>query len=441
MAVKKLDWGLSKRGLADAARHREKKKEAIRSNIAEIIGDTSIITRRKGQIVKVPIRGLKSYRFIFRRESEGGKGIGQGAGEKGDVVGRQPAPGQSPGKAGDQPGFDYLETEVDIDELIEMMLEDLGLPNLKEKKQAETIVPRGWKFEDIEKKGLAAHLDKKRTVKEAIKREASFVAELMRETGASEEECRKALSEAKGDLLGAKRMLVRVDGDTIEEERGRGPVTYLFDEDLRYRIPEQDVETQSHAAVLAMMDVSGSMGTTKKYLARSFFFWLVESLRQIYRTVEIRFIAHTTEARLVDEETFFHKGESGGTFCRSAYDMASYLVQTEYPSSKWNVYGFHFSDGEDFEPDRAVAAARRLMELGVNMMGYAEIQTGLYDLSNLMTTFVGEFQLKRDSVSQDGFLSVASKDPSLPFAGVILKRKEHVYPAVREFLKKDRTFR
>ena len=83
MAVKQLDWELSKRGLADAARHREKKKEAIRKNIAEIIGDTSIITRRKGQIVKVPIRGLKSYRFIFRRESEGGKGVGQGEGEKG----------------------------------------------------------------------------------------------------------------------------------------------------------------------------------------------------------------------------------------------------------------------------------------------------------------------------------------------------------------------
>jgi hypothetical protein len=440
MAVKKLDWELSKRGLADAARHREKKKEAIRSNIAEIIGDTAIITRKKGQIVKVPIRGLKSYRFIFRRESEGGKGLGQGEGQKGDVIGRQPAREGPPGRAGDQPGLDYIETEVDIDELIEMMLEDLGLPNLKEKKQAETIVPRGWKFEDIEKKGMAAHLDKKRTVKEAIKREAAFVAELMRQTGASEGACREALSAAKGDLLRARSMLLDTPDQTAAPYR-RGAPVHLFDEDLRYRIPEQDAEVQSHAAVLAMMDVSGSMGTTKKYLARSFFFWLVESLRQIYRTVEIRFIAHTTEAKLVDEETFFHKGESGGTFCHSAYDLAAYLVQTEYPSSKWNVYAFHFSDGEDFEPDRAVSSARRLMELGVNMMGYAEVQASPYDFSNLMSTFAGELQLQRDVASHDGFLSVSSKDPSLPFAGVLLKRKEHVYPALREFLKKDRAFR
>ncbi len=439
MAVKKLDWELSKRGLTDAARHREKKKEAIRNNIAEIIGDTSIITRKKGQIVKVPIRGLKSYRFIFRRESEGGMGVGQGEGEKGDVIARQPAREGSPGKAGDQPGVDYLETEVDIDELIEMMLEDLGLPNLKEKRQAETVLPFGWKFEDIEKRGLASHVDKRRTVKEAIKRQASFIAELMRITGASEEVCRRALSAAKGDLLRAKSMLEQSEDGFISS--GGGPAVHFFDEDLRYRVPEEDIEVQSHAAVLAMMDVSGSMGMTKKYLARSFFFWFVESLRQIYRTVEIRFIAHTTEARLVDEATFFLKGESGGTFCHSAYDLAAYLVQTEYPPTKWNVYAFHFSDGEDFEPDRAVSSARRLVELGLNMMGYAEVQMGPYDVSNLMGAFCREFQLQTDTSSEDGFQCVSSRDPALPFAGVLLKGKDHVYPSLREFLRKERTFR
>ena len=150
MVVKKQDWGLSQRGLKDAARHREKIRESIRENIAEIISDSSIITRKKGQLVKVPIRGLKSYRFVFRRESSGGTGLGQGKGKKGDIIGRQPIYDGRPGQAGDQPGVDYLETEIDIEELISMMLEDLGLPHLKKKAFTETAIPKGWKHDTIE---------------------------------------------------------------------------------------------------------------------------------------------------------------------------------------------------------------------------------------------------------------------------------------------------
>ena len=344
MAIKKQDWDISERGLRDAARHREKVRESIRKNIADIISDTAIITRKKGQIVKVPIRGLKSYRFVFRRESSGGTGIGQGKGAKGDVIGRQPIRDGQSRQPGDQPGVDFLETEIDIEELIGMMLEDLGLPNLKSKAFTETESPKGWKYDSIERTGIIAHLDKKRTLREAVRRTAGFVGELMRKTGRPEEDCKKALTIARGDLLRAEKILRKGNLEEKVEE-----FTPLFSEDLRYRTLEKDVEYHSNAVVLAMMDVSGSMGTAKKYLARSFFFWLVEFLKQIYSNVQIRFIAHTTEAKLVDEHEFFHKGESGGTFCHSAYDLAIYLVETEYNPSRWNVYAFHFSDGEDFE--------------------------------------------------------------------------------------------
>jgi len=377
MAVKKQDWGLSQRGLKDASRHREKIRESIQKNIADIISDASIITRKKGQIVKVPIRGLKSYRFVFRRESSGGTGGGQGKGEKGDVIGRQPIGEDKPGQAGDRPGVDYLETEIDIEELIEMMLQDLGLPNLKKKAFTETATSKGWKYEGIERTGIISHLDKKRTIKEAVRRTAAFVGELMRETGQSEEKCRKALSIAHGDLILAKKMLL----ERKSIKQARGDILPLFSEDLRYRTIEKDIEYQSNAVVLAMMDVSGSMGTMKKYLARSFFFWLVEFLRLLYNQVQIRFIAHTTEAKLVDEHEFFHKGESGGTFCHSAYDLAIHLVETEYNPSRWNIYPFHFSDGEDFEPIKTVTSAKKLLHLGVNMLGYGEIQADAYNAS------------------------------------------------------------
>jgi sporulation protein YhbH len=435
MAIKKQDWGLSQRGLKDAARHREKIRESIQKNIADVISDASIITRKKGQIVKVPIRGLKNYRFVYRQESSGGTGVGQGDGEKGEVIGRQPAPDGPPGQAGDQPGIDFLETEIDIEELIEMMLKDLGLPNLKKKALTEMPVPKGWKFESIEKKGIIAHLDKKRTLKEAIKRTSAFVAELMQRTGKPEEDCRKAMTLAKGDLILAEKIL---RDESIPEETEE--LVSLFSEDLRYRTLEKDVEYQSNAVVLAMMDVSGSMGTMKKYLARSFFFWLVEFLRQIYNHVQIRFISHTTEAKLVDEHEFFHKGESGGTFCHSAYDLAAHLIETEYNPVRWNIYPFHFSDGEDFEPMKTVASAKNLLKMGVNMLGYGEIQADSYSNSCLMDAFEREFHLIKHHYVGDDFEIFSGRDEATPFMGAVLKDKSHVYLALKEFLKKEQPF-
>lgn len=432
MSVQIQDWELSKRGLRDAARHREKVRESIRKNIAQIIGEVSIITRKEGQTVKVPIRGLKTYQFIYKRESSGGVGVGQGKSGKGGVIGRQPSPEGQPGQPGDTPGVDYLETEIEIEELIGMMLEDLGLPNLKRKAFAETVVSKGWKYDSIEKAGIVPHLDKKRTVKEAILRTTSFLEALMKATGQPEEICRQALAEAKGDLLRAKEIL-RSGGPTTKDE----PAIRLFTEDLRYRTLERDMEYQSNAVVLAMMDVSGSMGTMKKYLARSFFFWLVEFLRQLYQKVQIRFIAHTTEAKLVDEYEFFHRGESGGTLCHSALDLAAHLAETEYPPTRWNVYPFLFSDGEDFDPMKTAASARALMRLGVNMLGYGEIHLDPYDSSSLMDTFYREFNLSK-RYGQNGFTIHIGTDPALPFIGAVLEDKSHVYPFLKEFLRKER---
>ena len=424
---------LSERGRKDTARHREKVKEAIQKNIADIISDASIITRKKGQIVKVPIRGLKSYRFIYKSEDSGGTGVGQGKGKVGDVIGKQPNPDGPPGQAGDEPGVDYLETEIDIDELIDMMFNDLRLPNLKKKALVETSIPKGWKFNSIEKTGIISSLDKKRTIKEAIKRIASFVAELMIRTGKSEEECKRAIDLAKGDLILAEKILK--EGIIITNEKSS---TTLFNQDLRFRILEKDIEFQSNAVVLAMMDVSGSMSTMKKYLARSFFFWLVEFLKKIYTHVQIRFISHTTEAKLVDEHEFFYKGESGGTFCYSAYDLATHLVETEYNPVRWNIYPFHFSDGDDFDINRTVESAKKLIQLGVNMLGYGEIQTETYDSSRLMAAFEKEFDLIHHTSINGEFDTFCGKDLTTPFIGAVLKDKCHVYLTLREFLKKER---
>lgn len=427
MAVLKPDYDSSPRGVTDAARHREKIKEAIKRNLPDIISDQAIITHSEDHIVRVPIRGIKSYRFIHRQADGARGGFGSGESEEGKVIGQRPKPGNGkPGRPGETPGEDYLETEIEIAELIGMMLEDLGLPNLQQKEIRETVIPLGWKYDSIEKHGIQPRLDKKRTIKEAIKRTESLVQFLTATSGKSEEECRIALDEAQGDAAEALRILA----EGIGKVRNADSI-YLDTSDLRYRTITEDTEYQSNAVVLAMMDVSGSMGIMKKYLARSFFFWMAAFLKVIYKRVEIRFIAHTTEARLVDEYEFFHRGESGGTSCHSAYELATELIDTEYPTSKWNVYPFHFSDGEDWDVNRTIKSLGKMLDRGVANFGYGEIQAE-HGTSVLMDAYRKRIPLERNALENLSYYEGIWRRS--PILGVVIKDKSDIYPALRVFL-------
>jgi sporulation protein YhbH len=454
MTVRQVDWDFSKRGQEDVARHQKKIKESIRENIADVISEESIITRKKGTTVKIPIKGIKSYQFIYGKrkgsgEGQGQYGLGHGKKNKGDVLGRRPAPGGDGqgnqqgkgGKPSDSAGEDYMETEVDIEELIAMMMDDLQLPDLRRKEIAETVVPAGWNFEDIEKHGLKPNLDKKRSFRQAIKRAADSVSKLAEKTGKPLEICQKALNKFKGDYQKALELLKRpdpeIEAELADQEDKLKP--FIQHGDLRYRVVKENLEHHSNAVILAMMDVSGSMSTTKKYLARSFFFWMVEFLKHKYRNVEIRFIAHTSEAKLVEEEEFFHKGESGGTICASAYELACDLIESDYPPSKWNIYAFHFSDGEDWDPAKTMTAVKRLMDKNPNMVGYGEIRTEVAYGQQLMRNFEETFSLERYTSYRDSdFEYYLAQRNDLPLAGTILKNKGHVYPALKVFFSKEK---
>lgn len=432
MAVVQPDYSSAPRGRADAARHREKVKEAIRRSLPDIISEESIITRKDSKLVKVPIRGIKSYHFIHGRTGDASGGFGSGESQKGKVISQRSKPGQGkPGKAGDEPGVDYLETEIDIEELITMMTEDLGLPNLQKKEVREMLIAKGWKIDSVEKSGIMPRIDKKRTLKETIKRTEVLVGQLMRQTGKSMEDCRNALDIALGDAAAAARLLA--SGAPLPAPRAR-PQLRIGSSDLRFRTISEDSESQSNAVIMAMMDVSGSMDTIKKYLARSFFFWMTSFLKTVYRHVEIRFISHTTEARLVEEDEFFHKGESGGTICSSAYELASELIDSSYPTDKWNVYPFHFSDGEDWEVERSVKALKNLLEKGVATFGYGEIQAE-YGYSTLMQSFQHELSLRE--VTEDGLRYYEGGWGGSPFLGVVLQDKKDLYPSLRVLLRPE----
>lgn len=324
----------------DQARHAEKIREAIKDNLADIIAEESIITSDGNRIVKVPIRTLEEYRFRFDPYS--GERIGQGDGDTqvGDVVGRLPGNGKDGGKPGDVPGVDYYEVEVSVDELAELIFEDLGLPNLRPAGEAE-VPAEQVKFTEVRRQGAMNNLDKRRTILENIRRNA---------------------------------------------RQGKPFFGGLNRDDLRFKVWAQDVRRTTSAVVIAMRDASGSMGDFKKYITRSLFFWMVRFLRTRYQDVEIVFITHHSEAREVAEEEFFTLGESGGTRVSSAYQLAWEVVQERYDPARWNIYPFHFSDGDNWseaDNQRCVELVHNLLSVS-NLFGYGEIREGSYT-SSLMS--------------------------------------------------------
>lgn len=427
------------KGRRDARRHREKQKEAVKKEIKKIISESSIITRKKGKKVKIPIREIVIPDFKPGSRKGNGEdyraGVGQGGGKKGDVIGKRSGAGKEPGKPGDIPGEDYIESEVDIEEIIEMMLEDLGLPNLHEKESAAKLEAiTGFKISGIRKTGPDILLDKRQTSKQGIGRFYAYLETLKEETGESELTCYTALKEADGNLGEAFHLLDKgIEARYSEAD----PFPILDRDDLRYMKIQEERDYQSNAVIFAMMDVSASMTTDKKYLARSMLFWISEFLKQIYEHVEIRFIVHHARARLVDEDSFFKTGESGGTRCAEAYKLARSLIESHYPTRSWNVYLFHFSDGEDWDSDETVSEAKKLIEdVKVNMLGYGEIRLdGRPFSSGLKRAF--EKGLKVES-TENNDMSIITGQKSHPFLGIVIKDKDHILPAVKEFLKKER---
>ncbi len=431
------------RGQKDAKRHRDKQREVIKKKLPDIVSEENIITEKEGKKVKVPIKGIQIPDFRPGRrnkgegEEAGNAGVGQGPGGPGDIIGRRPGDGSRPGSsgAGEEPGEGFIETEVDIEEIIEMIFEDLGLPNIREKEAKDLEVELGFEIRGIAKSGPWARLNKKATSKEAIKRFFAYLKTLTAETGRDELTCFDALREANGNLGAAFETLKDPEFKPTSEKVVPFPI--FSNEDLRFHDIQESIQHQSNAVVFAMLDVSASMSSEKKYLARSMLFWIVEFLRKIYNNVEVKFVIYHSTAKFVDEETAFKTAESGGTIAHRAYELVNSIIQSKYPTNLWNVYVFHFSDGDDARPVEAVREARNLIEeLKINMLSYTQIHVnGVSPIRKLLEEFESQMPIKEESGEEKMLISGES---NYPFLGTIISEREEILSTIRELLQKER---
>ena len=148
-------WDLHRRAERDRARHNEKVKELIRKNLGDVVANQDIITADKNKVVKVPVRGLELPHIRFDPNERERVGQGQGGTQEGDVIGRSPKKGQGTGKeAGQEPGVDFYEAELTVEEIAQMVFEDLHLPNMEDK-GAKQVPSDVMDFNSIAKRGLA----------------------------------------------------------------------------------------------------------------------------------------------------------------------------------------------------------------------------------------------------------------------------------------------
>jgi len=365
------DWSLHRKGYQDQARHQQKVREAIKQNLPDLISEENIVLSDGRQIIKIPIRSLDEYRFVFNMNKKKHVGQGQGDSKVGDVLGVDPTPQGGKGEqAGSDPGEDVVEAEISMAELESMLFEELELPYLQ-RKEREQIESKEVRFTDVRRKGIMSNIDKKRTILENLRRNS---------------------------------------------REGHPEIHGISPDDLRFKTWEEIVKPHNNAVILAMMDTSGSMGSFEKYCARSFFFWMSRFLRKQYEKVEIVFIAHHTEAKEVTEEEFFTRGESGGTICSSAYVKALEIIDSRYPPSQYNIYPFHFSDGDNLTSDneRCVRLIQEMLKKS-NIFGYGEVN-----------------QYNRSSTLMSAYKHLEHQQ----FLYYVIKEKAEIYSALKTFFKK-----
>jgi len=293
----------------DHSRFRQIVRGKIKQNLKKYISKGEMIGRQGKETVSIPVPQIELPHFVYDHRDTGG--VGQGEGEVGTVL--QPGNVQQPGQgheAGSDPAGEHaLEVDISFEELAQMLGEVLELPKI-EPRGKESIVSQKARYTGIQRTGPESLRHFKRTYRQALRRQIM--------TG------------------------------NYNPDR---PVIVPTRDDKRFRSWKVKSEPETAALIVYMMDVSGSMGDEQKEIVRIESFWIDTWLRSQYKGIETRFIIHDAMAKEVDRHTFFHTRESGGTMISSAYKLCADIIDAEYPPDEYNIYPFHFSDGDNWSAD------------------------------------------------------------------------------------------
>lgn len=360
----------------DHQRFRQIVKGKIRKDLRKFLTRSELLGKEGKRLISIPVQGvdLPSFRYGDNNDA----GVGQGDGQPGDQVGGEPDSGVGPG--GTEPGRHIMEVDVSLEELAEILGEELQLPRI-EPKGKHNITAVKDRYSSIRQTGPESLRHFKRTFRKALRR--------MIMAGVYDP-----------------------DNPTMIFER----------QDRQYRSWKPVKEPDSNAVIIYMMDVSGSMGHEQKELVRLEAFWIDAWLRRNYDGIDSRYIVHDVHAQEVDRETFFHIREDGGTKISSAFKCCKDLIEKHYNPIEWNVYLFHFSDGDNSSESDSRECCRLLRETLLpqcNQFGYCQVASA-YGSGNFINVL-------RDQLA--GAENVVTTR---------VNTKDDIYDSIKEFFQKGR---
>jgi len=358
----------------DHSRFKEIVKGRIKQNLKKYISQGELIGRQGKDYVSIPISQIDLPRFQFGKRQGGG--VGQGEGNAGTPVG----PGDGQNGAGNTEGKHSLEVDVSLPVLAQMLGEELELPNIQPKGSGALESIR-HKYSGINTVGPDSLRHVRRTFKQALKRQI-------------------------------------MTGNYNPED----PVIVPVKSDFRYRVWKNVTKPENNALILYMMDVSGSMGDEQKEIVRTESFWIDTWLRSQYQQIDIRYIIHDASAREVDQNTFYHTRESGGTLISSAYKLCNELIDRNYPVSDWNVYAWHFSDGDNWSGEDTrlcVEILKNELIVKLNLFCYGQVERR-YGSGQFIKDLIENFREENKMVTSR------------------IESKEAIYRSLKEFLGKGK---
>jgi uncharacterized protein len=315
----------------DHQRFRKLVRGKVKSNLSKYISRGEMIGKKGNDLVSIPLPQINIPQFRYGAKGSGG--VGQGEGQPGTPLG--PGQGDKSAGAGDQPGGHILEVELTMEELASILGEELALPRI-EPRGKKNITSQRDKYTGIRQAGPESLRHFKRTFKRALKRQiASQIYDPAR------------------------------------------PIVLPIRADKQYRSWKEVPQPQSVAVIVYMMDVSGSMTDEQKEIVRIEAFWIDTWIKAHYQGIETVYIIHDAAAQEVDQHTFYHTRESGGTKISSAYTLADKIISARYPPDQWNIYAFHFSDGDNWGDDipHCVELLTEKLLPKVNLFGYGQVES------------------------------------------------------------------
>jgi uncharacterized sporulation protein YeaH/YhbH (DUF444 family) len=359
----------------DHSRFNDVVRGRIKKNLRDFIKSGEFISKQGNEKIAVPIARVDLPQFRFLDKSQGG--VGQGEGQKGDPLSKDDkAKNANDTKAGSEQGEHAIEVEVSLSDLADMLGEELGLPRI-ERRGHNRLKTETLQYTGIHTSGPNALRHFKRSFKNALKRQIAM---------------------------------------GIYDRNN--PVIIPIKEDMRFRSFRRHVKPESNAVIIYMMDVSGSMGDEQKEIVRIESFWIDTWLRRHYDGIDCRYIIHDAMAKEVDRNTFFHTRESGGTMISSAYRLCADMIRADYPSNQWNIYPFHFSDGDNWSVDDTrlcVGLLKKRILPWVNQFSYGQVESPY-----------GSGQFIKDLREQlKNYDKLALSE---------VKDKEGIYQSIRDFL-------